>query len=48
MALTGDEIISAESLKAVLDEIRTGVVRLEARRLAGGELHRRAGRLRRS
>lgn len=24
MALTGDEIISAESLKAVVDEIRTG------------------------
>lgn len=24
MALTGDEVISAESLKAVVDEIRTG------------------------
>ena len=25
MALTGDEVINSENLKAVLDEIRTGV-----------------------
>ena len=46
MALTGDEVINSENLKTVVDEIRTGG-RLEARRLAGGELNDCSGHLRR-